>query len=391
MSAGAARSARWPKRWSAHRPTTATRGAAIGSVSGQQLPVRVQLPTRRADRCLQGDGGTPTWPRQLHRSQPAQRLRAVQRWGTSAITLQCHLRLQVRSRRRRRNHRRRAGIVDAFDLERQPGRPHREPRHAGRTLGPGVAPSSFGTWAGALLVGNFGDGRIQRVRRDDPPSSAGSAAWRRRRSRSTDCGASRRAAARWPAAAACCTSAPGPTTETHGLFGVLAVVPEPTTYNQCGYGALACLLAVLAAWRRGGALSVKGPAERPRTPRRRRAVPSGAVSTVTDLARCVRDSVLKGLNRNSPSVVLLGELVGADFAARSWTPPPQAGNLLYTGTPRACRCWPARRQRAPQRREPRHSTVALWLAVEPQLVRILVGEAASVPLDRRCGRRALSP
>ena len=104
----------------------------------------------------------------------------------------------------------------------------------------------------------------------------------------------------------------GPDDETHGPFGVLAVVPEPATHSMWLWG-LGCPLAV--AWRRreGGALSVKGRPSSPRlTPATRRAV-LGAVA-VTDRDR---------LGQVAWFMVLAGLFVLNSAGAK---PPPQAEN-----------------------------------------------------------------
>ena len=102
-----------------------------------------------------------------------------------------------------------------------------------------IAPSSFGTMAGALLVGNFGDGRItaydlssnaligQLLDTSNQPVSI-DGLWGLALGNDGSGGSSQRL-----------YFTAGPDDEAHGLFGVLSAVPEP--------GTLALLLAALAA------------------------------------------------------------------------------------------------------------------------------------------------
>ncbi len=102
-----------------------------------------------------------------------------------------------------------------------------------------IAPSSFGTMAGALLVGNFGDGRItafdlssnaligQLLDTSNQPVSI-DGLWGLAPGNDGSGGSSQRL-----------YFTAGPDDEAHGLFGVLTAVPEP--------GTLALLLAALAA------------------------------------------------------------------------------------------------------------------------------------------------
>ena len=139
------------------------------------------------------------------------------------------------------------GMVDRFDL-----RGNFLSRVAtGGTLdapwGLAIAPSSFGAMAGALLVGNFGDGRINAY-------DAGSNAFLGQVLDAN--GAPLVIDGLWAIAPGNDGSAgsssllyftAGPDNESHGLFGVLVAVPEPSTY--------ALLLVGLAAvasrvWRR---------------------------------------------------------------------------------------------------------------------------------------------
>lgn len=93
-----------------------------------------------------------------------------------------------------------------------------------------IAPSSFGTLAGALLVGNFGDGHINAF---DPVSHAFlgqvlgtdgnplivDGLWAISPGNDTLAGSSQ-----------LLYFTAGPDEESHGLFGVLAPVPEPSIY-----------------------------------------------------------------------------------------------------------------------------------------------------------------
>jgi uncharacterized protein (TIGR03118 family) len=121
------------------------------------------------------------------------------------------------------------GLVDRYDLQ-----GHLIGRVAtGGTLdapwGLAIAPASFGTWAGALLVGNFGDGRINAYGADD--SFLGQVLGADGRPLTID--------GLWALAPGNGGSAgstqllyftAGPDDESHGLLGVLAPVPEPSTY-----------------------------------------------------------------------------------------------------------------------------------------------------------------
>ncbi len=132
------------------------------------------------------------------------------------------------------------GLVDRYDLDGNfLGRVA-----TGGTLdapwGLAIAPSSFGAWAGALLVGNFGDGRInaydaltdaflgQLLANDGTPLAI-DGLWALAPGNGASAGSSQSL-----------YFTAGPDAERHGLFGVLtATVPEPPTY--------ALLLAAMAA------------------------------------------------------------------------------------------------------------------------------------------------
>jgi len=122
------------------------------------------------------------------------------------------------------------GFVDRFDLQ-----GNFLERVAGNgTLnapwGLAIAPSSFGALAGALLVGNFGDGRINAYNatthaflgqikgaNDQPLEIDG--LWALTPGNDGSAGSS-----------SMIYFSAGPDDEEHGLFGVLVAVPEPSTY-----------------------------------------------------------------------------------------------------------------------------------------------------------------
>ena len=122
------------------------------------------------------------------------------------------------------------GFVDRYDVS-----GHLLGRVAGGgTLnapwGLATAPASFGTWAGALLVGNFGDGRINvydpasfaflgQVRGSDGQPLAIDGLWAITPGNDNGAGSSR-----------LLYFSAGPDDETHGLFGVLVAVPEPSSW-----------------------------------------------------------------------------------------------------------------------------------------------------------------
>lgn len=121
------------------------------------------------------------------------------------------------------------GFVDRFDLQGQ----FQARVATGGTLdapwGLAIAPSSFGTLAGALLVGNFGDGRINAY---DASTSAFlgqiqgpgntpltiDGLWALSPGNGGSAGSN-----------SLLYFTAGPNGETHGLFGVLTPVPEPAT------------------------------------------------------------------------------------------------------------------------------------------------------------------
>ena len=122
------------------------------------------------------------------------------------------------------------GMVDRFDL-----RGNFLSRVAtGGTLdapwGLAIAPSSFGAMAGALLVGNFGDGRINaydgasnaflgQVLDTNGAPLAINGLWAISPGNDGSAGSS-----------SLLYFTAGPDNESHGVFGVLVAVPEPSTY-----------------------------------------------------------------------------------------------------------------------------------------------------------------
>ena len=140
------------------------------------------------------------------------------------------------------------GLVDAYDLNGVfLGR-----ITTGGTLnapwGLAIAPSSFGAWAGSLLVGNFGDGRINafdasthsflgQVSGSDGNPLWIDGLWALTPGNNGSGGSS-----------GLLYFTAGPDDEEHGLFGVLVAVPEPSTYAMMLLG-LGCV-AGLASRRR---------------------------------------------------------------------------------------------------------------------------------------------
>jgi uncharacterized protein (TIGR03118 family) len=142
------------------------------------------------------------------------------------------------------------GIIDRFDLQ---GRLIERIASGGSLNAPwgmAIAPSSFGAWSGALLVGNFGDGRISAF-------SAGSHAYLGQVS-GLD-GQPLVIDGLWALSPGNNGSAgskntiyfsAGPGDEMHGLFGYLMPVPEPGTAVILGAGL--ALVIWRAARRRSG-------------------------------------------------------------------------------------------------------------------------------------------
>jgi uncharacterized protein (TIGR03118 family) len=144
------------------------------------------------------------------------------------------------------------GIVDSFDTQ---GNFVARVATAGTLDAPwglAIAPSSFGALAGALLVGNFGDGRInafdvtshnflgQLAANDGTPLEI-DGLWALAPGNGGGAGSS---------AALYFTAGPGD--ESHGLFGVLTPVPEPSSalLLLAGLGGIAVLVRRRSAARR---------------------------------------------------------------------------------------------------------------------------------------------
>jgi uncharacterized protein (TIGR03118 family) len=134
------------------------------------------------------------------------------------------------------------GFVDSFDLQ---GNFIARIASGGSLNAPwglAIAPASFGAMAGALLVGNFGDGRISafdasthafigQVQGASGPLEI-DGLWALMPGNDGNGGSS-----------SLLYFTAGPDDEEHGLFGVLQAVPEPSTYMML-FGGLALLGAV---------------------------------------------------------------------------------------------------------------------------------------------------
>ena len=141
------------------------------------------------------------------------------------------------------------GFVDRYDLQ---GNLLGRVASGGALNAPwglAIAPTSFGALAGTLLVGNFGDGRISaydlgtdsfvgQLDGTDGNPLAIDGLWAL--SVGNDGGAGSSQALYFTA---------GPSEESHGLFGVLQAVPEPSTVMLLALG-LACLMGRGATLRR---------------------------------------------------------------------------------------------------------------------------------------------
>jgi uncharacterized protein (TIGR03118 family) len=122
------------------------------------------------------------------------------------------------------------GIVDAYDLQ---GNLLSRVATGGSLNAPwglAIAPASFGSWAGALLVGNFGDGRINvfdstthsflgQVTGPGGQPLAIDGLWAITPGNGGQGGSS-----------SLLYFSAGPDEEAHGMFGVLVAVPEPATW-----------------------------------------------------------------------------------------------------------------------------------------------------------------
>ena len=136
------------------------------------------------------------------------------------------------------------GFVDKFALDGT----HMERVASGGTLnapwGMAIAPSSFGAMAGDLLVGNFGDGHINiydpnthtylgQVLDANNQALAIDGLWAISPGNNGSAGSSHML-----------YFTAGPNNETHGLFGVLAPIPEPSTYAMMLAGLGVVLLVI---------------------------------------------------------------------------------------------------------------------------------------------------
>src|SRR5262249_47366312 len=101
-----------------------------------------------------------------------------------------------------------------------------------------IAPSSFGAIAGDLLVGNFGDGKINAynlttLANDGPLKDAATAPividglWALTPGNNGQAGTSAKI-----------YFSAGPNDESHGLFGVITSVPEPSSFALFALGSL---------------------------------------------------------------------------------------------------------------------------------------------------------
>ena len=135
------------------------------------------------------------------------------------------------------------GVVNQFDLQ---GNFENRIATGGDLNAPwglAIAPSTFGEFAGKLLVGNFGDGTIH-VFDVDTEQEIGTLLDANGKPISID--------GLWALTPGNGFSGgdmqslfftAGPEDETHGLFGVLTAVPEPSTFVLFGFGLLGLLLA----------------------------------------------------------------------------------------------------------------------------------------------------
>jgi uncharacterized protein (TIGR03118 family) len=136
------------------------------------------------------------------------------------------------------------GVVDRYDLN---GTLLGRVATAGTLNAPwglAIAPATFGAWAGQLLVGNFGDGRInvfdrttgtflgQVLDKSNKPLTI-DGLWAITPGNDANAGSSR-----------LLYFSAGPDEESHGMFGVLAAVPEPSTWAMLAGGLL-----ILGVWR----------------------------------------------------------------------------------------------------------------------------------------------
>ena len=154
--------------------------------------------------------------------EAAEGLRAVRHPGDRRTALR-HLRQAGRERRGRRRRAPGNGFVDVYTHDGKLLDAARSQRGAlNSPWGMALAPKGFGAFGGDLLVGNFGDGRINAF---NPKTGqfARPARDRRRQAarRSTACGRSSSATARDRQRPNTLLFTAGPDGEAHGLFGEL--------------------------------------------------------------------------------------------------------------------------------------------------------------------------
>ncbi|HEX5472529.1 MAG TPA: TIGR03118 family protein [Lacipirellulaceae bacterium] len=131
------------------------------------------------------------------------------------------------------------GFVDAFDTNGNLLQRIASQGDLNSPWGLAIAPSSFGSLAGDLLVGNFGDGTINAFNlgtlvNDGPLKNAGNiplvidGLWSLTVGNNGSAGSSNRV-----------YFSAGPSDESHGLFGVIQAVPEPATLWLLAFGVTA--------------------------------------------------------------------------------------------------------------------------------------------------------
>ena len=134
------------------------------------------------------------------------------------------------------------GFVDAFDTNGNFLQRVASQAALNSPWGLAIAPSSFGSIAGDLLVGNFGDGTINAynlttLANDGPLKNASGAPivigglWALIAGNNGQGGSSTKI-----------YFSAGPNDESHGLFGVLATVPEPASRVSLTIGLLGVLI-----------------------------------------------------------------------------------------------------------------------------------------------------
>ena len=128
------------------------------------------------------------------------------------------------------------GVIDKFDLQGNFVERFATGGVLNSPWGMAIAPSSFGAIAGDLLVGNFGDGKINvfdpktgkligTLTKGDGSDVQIEGLWALIAGNGTNAGSAQNI-----------FFSAGPGDEAHGLFGVLSAVPEPGTYMLFGFG-----------------------------------------------------------------------------------------------------------------------------------------------------------